>query len=615
MARAMNRKAQAADSGACDRGCGLPYELCCGLREVRLPKPDEAAAFGPQLKRARRLVGAGDDQAARTILCEILRRMPGHGEALAQLAALHQRGGNLAAAEKLLERLVRIRPNDPEAACDLAMVLFRRGGAQQAFKHARNALRLAPRHAQAHNLLGMVLTELNQAPAGEIHYRRALELHGPVGKLCANLGLNLKKQGKVEEAEAFYRQAMELEPDNVESLLGWVRLEEARARVGRAESLLQEAARKAPRHPALPVTRSVIHRRARQLPEALASLDAIDVSDKRPQQLIGWNYERGLVLDRMGRYDEAFAAFRAANRAIRDSGLRDYGEDQARQLADRLKRFFTRERLALLPRATPPEAGRPRPIFVVGFPRSGTTMVEQILTSHPSINAGDELHFIWDLSRVGPQMLGSDLAYPECLIDLLLGTNRGALDNFRDFYLKRAQLIEAADPALPWFTDKMPLNETHLGLIHLVFPESPIIHLIRHPLDVILSCYFNDLTHGFNMAYGLESAAHHYVLIRELVDHYREQMDLRYLPIRYEDLVGDIETHARRLLEFVGEDWDPRCIEFHKNRRYARTASYQQVTEKLYDSSVYRYRHYRKHLDGILPVLEPIIERLGYAVD
>jgi hypothetical protein len=161
----------------------------------------------------------------------------------------------------------------------------------------------------------------------------------------------------------------------------------------------------------------------------------------------------------------------------------------------------------------------------------------------------------------------------------------------------------------------MPLNETHLGLIALMFPEAPLIHVMRHPLDVVLSVFSNLLTHGFYCAYALETAARHYVLTMDLVEHYRSEMTLKYLPVRYEDIVDDQEENVRRLLHFVGENFDERCLSFHENRRYARTASYAQVTERLYDRSRYRYRHYLKQLEPAIRILEPTIERLGYRLD
>ena len=219
------------------------------------------------------------------------------------------------------------------------------------------------------------------------------------------------------------------------------------------------------------------------------------------------------------------------------------------------------------------------------------------------------------LTERAPMLLGSPAAYPQALSELWLGDRLGHVDTLRDLYLTEAARIGAIDPARAWFTDKMPLNETHLGLINLMFPRSPVIHLVRHPLDVVLSVFSNGLTHGFHCAYALESAATHYALIAELIAHYRAAMPIRYHAVRYEELVTDQEREVRAMLDFVGVPFDARTLDFHANPRPARTASHAQVTERLYDRSRYRYRNYLRHLEPVIPILMPAIERLGYRVD
>jgi hypothetical protein len=139
--------------------------------------------------------------------------------------------------------------------------------------------------------------------------------------------------------------------------------------------------------------------------------------------------------------------------------------------------------------------------------------------------------------------------------------------------------------------------------------------VLRHPLDVVLSVFSNHLTHGFLCAYDLTSIARHYVLVSDLVEQYRREAPLRYMAVRYEDVIESQEEKVRDMLAFVGASYDSRCLDFHENRRYARTASYAQVTEKIYDRSRYRYRAYRDQLRPVIPILEPIIRRLGYAID
>jgi hypothetical protein len=289
-------------------------------------------------------------------------------------------------------------------------------------------------------------------------------------------------------------------------------------------------------------------------------------------------------------------------------------EEYAGQLITRLTDFFTAKRLKILPRATV-RRDVAQPIFIFGFPRSGTTLMEQTLSAHPEIVAGDELPLINDLTALAPRMLNSPLAYPEALAELWMADEREGLDNLRDYYLQKVRQWGVLREGASWFTDKMPLNETHIGLIALMFPEAPMVHVIRHPLDVMVSALSNQFGHGFLCASSLTAAATHYVRVMDLVQHYRAEMPLRYLRVRYEDVIDNQETTVRTVLEFIGARFDPRCLRFHENQRSARTASYAQVTEPLYDRSRYRYRHFRARLQPALPILAPVIERLGYTID
>jgi tetratricopeptide (TPR) repeat protein len=595
----------------CACGSGLAADRCCSLDWAA---PTELAATA-DVAAARAAIAAGDIAEGARRLLDILAKCPLDLAALRLLQSLRSSEGAVSAANALLARIVRLDPNDLAATQALALALFNRGALAEAEHHARNAVRLAPTDVQSHNLMGMIATEAQRPQVGEHHYRRALELLGrPDPILLANLAWNLKNQGRMAESRAFYEQSTALGPMIFQTVYGWARMEETDRNFERAGELLDAAERLSPQNPSVMLSRAVLHGRRGDYPAAIATLEVIEQS--RGGAGLGpleWS-EKGLLLDRMGRHAEAFAAFAEAKRTLRALTGQAYLADEAAALVQRLAGFFTASRLSILPRATV-RAGAAQPIFIVGFPRSGTTMVEQTLSAHPKIAAGDELPTVNEITQLMPRMLASPLAYPEALADLWLGDQVEGLDNLRDYYLQRARQLGATPKGAAWFTDKMPLNETHLGLIGLMFPKSPIVHLLRHPLDVVLSVFSNHLTHGFFCAYDLTTIARHYVLIMDLVEHYRREMSLNYLAVRYEDIVDDQSAKVREMLAFIGAPFDRRCLDFHENRRYARTASYAQVTEKLYDRSRYRYRAYRAELAPVIPILEPTIRRLGYAID
>jgi tetratricopeptide (TPR) repeat protein len=597
---------------ACACGSGLRADRCCALDwTAEWPLLTEATA----VERAREALAAGQASDAQKSLADLLERSPRHIGALTLLYEIHTAQGRKTAAEALLKRVVRLDPNDLPATQALALLLFTKGALVEAERHTRNCVRIAPLDAQSHNLMGMIMTEGRRLQVGERHYRRAMELlPRPSAILLANLAWNLKNQGRMEESRRFYEESVGLDPKIFQTLFGWARMEEADRNFARAGELLDAVERLSPGAPAVLLQRAILHGRVKDYDKAFAALGEIE--RRRAGGALGpleWS-EKGFLLDKMGRYAEAFAAFSEGKRTLREITGQAYVAREAQALVNRLTAFFTAQRLSILPRAGV-RSDVAQPIFIVGFPRSGTTMIEQTLSAHPRIAAGDELPTINELTGLMPRMLNSPLTYPEALAELWLGDQAEGLDNLRDFYLQRARQLGAMREGANWFTDKMPLNETHLGLIGLIFPQAPIIHVLRHPLDVVLSVFSNHLTHGFYCAYDLTSIARHYVLVMDLVEHYRREATPRYLQIRYEDVVDGQEARVRGMLDFIGASFDPKCLEFHENRRYARTASYAQVSEKLYDRSRYRYRSYREQLVPVIPLLEPIIHRLGYAID
>jgi tetratricopeptide (TPR) repeat protein len=586
---------------------------CCRYDFSNLAPAGAAKHLLPVVERATRALELQQIPLAEQLALEVLELAPSQQSALLTLYRIRKSQNNAQAAEVLLRRYVRLYPNEVAPTCDLALMLMNKGNLAEAEIHARNAVRIAPTGPVPHNLMGMILTEGNRPRIGEFHYKRVLELTGgrdPI--LLANLAWNLKSQGRIAEARALYEESVAAAPNVLQTVLGWARMEEADRNFKRAAELLDRAEEIQPGHPGVMLSRAVLYGRTQEYDKALAILDGM----KGPQGGLGANEmsEKGRLLDKMGRYDEAFAAFVEGKKAAREATGNVYLDEVASNLISRLQGFFQGPRLGFTPRATV-RTDVPQPIFILGFPRSGTTLTEQILTAHPKICAGDELPFINEITQIMPRMLNSPLAYPEALAELWMGDQHEGLDNLRDYYLQRVRQLGILTPQATWFTDKMPLNETHLGLIALLFPEAPLIHVLRHPLDVVLSVFSNHLTHGFFCASELETAARHYLRVMDLVESYRAEMTLRYLPIRYEDIVSDQEPNVRRILDFIGAEFDGRCLNFTENRRYARTASYAQVTEKLYDDSRYRYRKYRKHLEPVIPMLEPVITRLGYTLD
>lgn len=631
----------------CPCGSGRKYKQCHGVPAAAVPS---ATATAPLFREAQELLRRGDYAAAAGRYADILARNPEHADArhylgmacclqgrlndgLAHLRAslalnpadaVYQNNialwleeaGDLDGAERHFLRALELRPDYRDARLNLARLLRRRRRNVAVRLLLDDHVRREPGDIEAGRYHAEALFRLGENAAMSGRYRdllaRAPHDHG----LRLEYAERLQALGHMDEAVDQALAVLAADDDSVAARCFLAYLEERRNRLAEARHWAETALARAPGNT---VARRLMARIARRSGEPQAALDWLDGTDPASMAVderAHHEMERGTVLDQLGRYDQAFEAFRRGKQATREYLEHETGEvfyDPQRTGAAfaRLERFFTRQRVAALLAHAPPPAV-PAPIFIVGFPRSGTTLVEQMLAAHPQIHGGDELNALHLLETAAAARLASRLPYPDCLEAVLTPAGENALRELRDAYLAFAREAGAIDPARRWFTDKMPLNETRLGLVRLLFPASPVVHVVRHPLDVMLSCQANELLHGDNCALSLETAAFHYARVMELVERQVAELAPRYLRLRYEDVLADPEAELRRLLAFIGEPWDPACLEFHAGKRVARTASYAQVAKPLYRSSQERWRHYVAELEPVLPVLRPVMVRLGY---
>lgn len=521
-----------------------------------------------------------------------------------------RRSGDLDGATGLLKRVLAEDPRADWAYNELIELLFARGKRVESEALARVALRVNPRNARAHDLFGSILSELNDLPAGEWHFRRALELDGEQAAVLANLALNLMQQGRTDEAESSFARADALAPGRLRTLAHWSKLSEVRGDMPRAQALLERAAAA---HSAgdVDLLRANLLARAGKPAEALALIDAAPALNGDAR------LERGRLLDRLGRFDEAWGQMVDGKKQLAlEAGGLTYPAAAVEAFFARMKKFFTLETLRALPRARR-RTDVPQPLFIVGFPRSGTTLLEQVLTSHSAIRAGGELSFATELRKLSLQQFPSNEPFPDSLHEILTADHRYAATLFRDYYLARAEGYGLTGAGRAFFTDKMPFNEIWLPVIRMAFPDAKIVRILRHPLDVCVSMLANNMTHGFNCGYRVEDIVHHLVAVSGLDTHYATvTQGAGVWPgefvLRYEDFVADQRGVTERLLRFLELPFEEACLDFHRNPRYAPTPSYAQVTEKLNDKSIGRHRHYARQLAPFLPDLDPLLRARGF---
>ena len=301
------------------------------------------------------------------------------------------------------------------------------------------------------------------------------------------------------------------------------------------------------------------------------------------------HFTLGKLYDAEGAVDQAFTHFAAGNGQIRSG----HEPGKFTEFVDRTIAFYDAERIASMPRAANRSA---LPVFIVGMPRSGTTLVEQIIASHGQVFGAGELEHIDDAARHQAGGMAERDRLPECLGEL----HAADLDRIAGNHLVALNTL-GGDAAR--VTDKLPYNFGHLGFINQLFTSARIIHCVRDPLDTCLSSYMQNFRRGNLQTYDLGHLGAYYNDYRRLMDHWRAVLDLPIMDIAYEDLVADQEGKSRELIDFIGLEWDPQCLRFHESGRVVNTASYDQVRQPIYDRSVGRWRHYERHLGPLKDAL------------
>jgi tetratricopeptide (TPR) repeat protein len=512
---------------------------------------------------------------------------PDWAEVHSNLGNVFQVRGKLEEASAFQERALALKPGLAEALSNLGNVRQAQGRLPEAVSCYERALELKPDYADAHNNLGNALSTLERIDEARAHYERALVLKPNWAYAHNNLGNALATQDRIDEAKAQYERALLLNPDyaNAHNNLGNIlkeqgKFDEAMAHYGRAIAIQPDYAEA---HLNRAETKSFERGDA-----DLAALQALaEKSDLPAEKMPYVHFALAKAFDDVGDYTRAFEHLRQGNALKR--GQIKYEEQGVLDLFQRISAVLDKtlfDRLAGL--------GDPSsiPIFVVGMPRSGSTLIEQILASHPQIQGAGELRTLEKM----------ETGYPESIPAL----DGAALQRIGQAYL-------ACLPALAngkvRIVDKLLGNFLRIGLIRLILPNARIIHSSRHPLDTCVSCYSKLFTTGLSFTYDLAELGRYYRAYSELIAHWRSVLPPgAMLDVAYEDVVDDLEGQARRLIDYCGLPWDDCCLGFHHNARPVRTASAVQVRQPLFRGSLQRWRHYAA---GLGPLLEALGDYSG----
>ncbi len=522
---------------------------------------DEALAIAVKHQQAGQLV------QALQMYNEILRVDPQQPDAWHLAGALCHQIGKPKDAIEYMKRAVSLRPDRVDYHFNLGAVCLTAGQSKEAVAHCERALELDPNSADAYTHLGDALRAQARLKESIACYQRALQIKPGVAEAHFCLGGALQELGNADEAVVNYDRALEIDPNH---LLAFYSLSDALQQVGQRFS---------DEH--VDRLRNVL---------AQGSLPAEDAS------LL--SFCLGGALDGRGEYDEAFHYYQQANGARRQflTGRSiAFDRDAHSRAVDEMMTAFDRESVS---RYQPFAVDSELPVFLVGMPRSGTTLVEQILCSHSQIVGAGELRDIEKLVAVSSESLDDSETYPACMPKL----DPPMVRDLGERYLQR--LDEIVGDAMR-VIDKTPANFFHLGFIGALFSNARVIHCRRDALDVCISCHFQRFDSA-DLAYttSLDDLGFYYRQYERLMAHWSQVLPLRVHEVVYEDLVADVERVSRDLISFCGLEWDERCLEFYNNPRPVQAPPNLQVRQPIYKNSVRRWERYEPHI-------KPLVEALG----
>jgi tetratricopeptide (TPR) repeat protein len=544
--------------------------MAVALRQLGRPAEAEAAhrrfiSLAPgadPLGEAEVHRNRGNPAQAEQICQGLLKREPENIGALRMLAVIAMDDKRHVIAEGLFRRIVSLAPASAKALSDLGRCLGEQSRFPEAIEALQQATAIADSDPKVWRALGDMLAIMNRPNDALEAYERCLEVSPDELAALAGRGHMLRIVGRAEEAIATYRQAVDARPDAGDGWWNLASLHGYRFNDGNVEEMQELAAS----------------------------------ADMAPESLVSLRFALARALEQRSDYDGAWAQYSMANGLKRSQVKYDPVETEVthRKIRDTFTADLLGERMA-----TPPTDQTP--CFIVGMPRSGSTLIEQILASHSAVYGSGELPYINMLTHSLRVERDERLRYPEVARELFETQLTG---------LGRSYLHYAAtgrDGEQPFFTDKMPANFSHVGFIHMILPHAKIIDARRHPLATCIANYRYLFAQGKNYTYDLAELAEYYLLYDEIMQHWDEVLPGKVLHVQYEDMIGDAPGQVRRILEFCELPFEDACLNFYRSERPVNTASSEQVRQPIYDSAVEFWKNYESHLDELKEILAPVL--------
>jgi tetratricopeptide (TPR) repeat protein len=570
-----------------------PYSGWAIVRLDRYMTDGGTNAVVAPLRHINEMLKRGDVHGAISHCHRLLIERPDNVDALRFLGMAHILQHHFLEADQFLSRAILLAPTDPGLLSALGTVRMNQkvhGAAIQLFSRA---LEIQPTHSDALSNLAAAFTLLRQPSNAKTHLDKLTRVLPYSADAHARASANSLKLSDIEQAIRYGRKAVRLAPEYSPGRLALAEALEAGGRFMQAKyQYLTVLAKESDQVTALSRLLSLkgTHIGEQYVCDALRLLKETQPRDADQVQL---RLALAQYYDFRGQYDSAFEHLHAGNvirfkNHVFDSAAHSYA-------VDRLIRTCTSAALMSLPSHN---VRSNKPVFIVGMPRSGTTLVEQILSSHPRVAAGGELPFIINIAS---QITGAGTTYPEATQEL----DQTAFARLARQYLDKLDVIS---PSAARVTDKMPFNFMHLWLIVALLPDAAIIHCRRDARDTCVSCYFTSFNEELQFASDLGTLAQYWLDYRRMMRHWRQVLPGRLLEVDYERLVANTEESVREMLAFCGLPWEPACMRFYRTDRGVRTPSRWQVRQPIYRQSVGRWHNYESHLQPLVSALLPAMQ-------
>ncbi len=496
------------------------------------------------------------------------------------------RSGRRAEAERLYRRVLKADEKNAGAWHGLGTLAMQSGRVAAALDMLERAVQLAPRAAPFHANLSQLYLRIGRQVKARCVMQRALELRPDGLDMWIALGGMCVATGRFDQAEDAYKRALQLEGDHPAAVAGLATVHERRGDAEAAYKILAPLLGKPHVDDRVLTVFATLclklnmHERGIDL----LSKAAADESLAAPRKEVVC-FRLADLYAQAGRYGAAFETYSKAHLA------RQIRWDPAKwtQLVTQITETYTHRNLAAFARSTCDDQA---PVFIIGMPRSGTSLIEQTITTHPQAFGAGELSDIGDMILEMHDELDRKRFFPMFAPDL----TRAQLDRHAAAQVRR---LRDLSPDADRVIDKLPSNFINLGLIAQLLPHARVIHAVRNSLDTCVSIFTTRFNFGHQWSADLAHLGRYYADYKRLMDHWRNALELPVLEVRYEDMVADHEASTRRILKFLGLAWDPACLRFYETDRDVLTASYDQVRKPIYHHSVGRWKHYAKHLEPL----------------